>query len=85
MQTQPFKRAHDILNLMNAILSSNEPQSIKNLLLGNLPAYVSRGHGRGIRTKQPKINTATNWKQKLNGQTCGKRECARRVRQMQGA
>lgn len=39
-------------------------------------------HSPGQRGMNRKGNYCTDWKQRLNGQTNGKRECARRVRQM---
>lgn len=39
-------------------------------------------HSPGQRGMKRRGNYCTNWKQRLNGQTNGQRECARRVRQM---
>lgn len=82
MQTIPFKRAHAFLNAMNAIMLSGIPQYLQRIELDNLGAYRSRGHGKNINVKKPKINFTTNWKQRMGGQTCGQRECARRVKQL---
>lgn len=53
----------------------------KQAALAKLGTYESRGHGRNKYSGKKRGNACTNWKAKLNGQTCGQRECARRIYQ----
>ena len=47
--------------------------------------YSSRGHGMGRKSGKSAGNVGTDWQGILNGQTNGKRECERRMRQMERA
>ncbi len=79
MQPSPFKRAIAMAAAISAALS-NAPASMHHMLLSAMEPYKSRGHGKGKLGKA--LPRQTSWKALLKGQTCGKRECARRVKQM---
>lgn len=56
--------------------------------LGGFAGYarmfnIRESKGRGVKSGRKQANKSTNWLAKLNGQTNGAREKARRVRQME--
>lgn len=77
MQRNPFSRSIALAALIASAMSSG----VHGALAG-IPEYKSRGHGRGGYSGKGYGNTGTNWMSRLNGQTNGKRECERRLRQM---
>ncbi len=80
MQTTPFHRSRTFARRIAIILAM--PVHLQAEAFKLLGDYVSRGHGRNVRTSNKTVNSSTNWASKLGGQTCGKRECARRISQM---
>lgn len=82
MQLNPFKRAIMMQAAIAAILANGMPLSMQQLELRNMPAYKSRGHGKGKPGR--KIKAQQDWKSRQAGfrHGCGKKECARRVSQM---
>lgn len=79
MQTIPFKRAMIMIHAMQSIIA-NVPESLQRIALSKLGEYKSRGHGLGKLGKS--YNKSTNWKALDIIPGCGKRECARRHKQM---
>ena len=79
--SNPFKRAHAMMAIIQAALASANPQ----LALAGIPAYQSRGKGKS----RPFVKSWASWSQRRrNGgpkpPINGYYECARRVRQMGG-
>lgn len=77
-KSQPFARAMHIAAMAMAAMQSGIAGA-----MNNVPAYTSRGHGRGVYSGKGNGNPGTNWMAILKGKTNGKRECARRLRQME--
>ena len=79
MNKQPFKRSLAMMAAISSIMQLTDKSFIQSALVA-LGEYKSRGHGKGKLGKS--IGYTTNWKARLHGQTNGKRECTRRVKQM---
>lgn len=78
MRATPFARSLALIQAL-ASLAGGARQSMFDALGG----YTSRGHGQGKISGKKKGNEGTPWKARLNGQTNGKREIARRLRQIE--
>jgi len=83
MQVNPFHHSRSFALLVEQCFAL--PVHMQAEAFASIGEYVSRGHGRNVRVARNKVNSSTDWALKLGGQTCGKRECARRVNQMQKA
>jgi hypothetical protein len=79
----PFSRSAAIFAAISAAIAAGMSRSFAHENIG--AGYKSRGHGRGAYSGKNKGNVCTNWLTLLNGQTNGKRECARRMRQMKSS
>ena len=77
-KAKPFGRALIMMRAITAALAL--PLAAQKLALMNLGDYKSRGHGRGIYSGRKKGNWSSG---KYVGVSNGRRECARRVRQIQ--
>lgn len=84
MHINPFKRAKAMIQAIATIMST-VPVELQKAALAGLGQYRSRGHGRGDKFARQSFGGHTNWKQILGGNTCGARECARRIRQRDAA
>lgn len=79
MQSTPFKSALMMARII-AVMIAEHGTTLGLQMASQMPAYKSRGHGRGSPSSVP--NYTTPWYAKLHGRTNGEQECARRVRQM---
>ena len=78
MKSAPFARSLAVIQAIASLLG----QGVSEAAAARMVPYSSRGHGQGKYSGKKKGNACTNWKAKLNGNTNGKRECERRIRQM---
>jgi hypothetical protein len=78
MQTTPFKRAKAMMAAISVILSTSSGL-VQQLKLDALGVYRSRGHGRGDPFARQNYTSHSKYKPHQ-----GKKECARRVRQLGG-
>jgi len=76
MKSNPFARAKAMMALI--------AMSGLNAALSQMGEYVSRGHGQNKPSGKGQTNSGTPWREMLGGQTNGKREIARRRRQLNG-
>jgi len=76
MKSNPFARAKAMMALI--------AMSGLNAVLAQRGEYVSRGHGQNKPSGKGQGNSGTPWMEMLGGQTNGKREIARRRRQLNG-
>ena len=79
MQTTPFKRITLLMQAMAAAMSTGMSRWAALQTVGE---YRSRGKGLGRRSGKKPGNPGTPWLDILGGQTNGRRECERRMRQM---
>ena len=68
--------------MMAAIAAAISAGMSHSFVAANIGQYHSRGHGRGKYSGRGHGNPGTDWQRNLNGQTNGRRECERRMRQM---
>ena len=75
-----FSRSKAVFAAIAAVLATGV--SIASIASNPKFGYSSRGHGMGRNSGKGVGNVGTDWMARLNGNTNGKRECERRMRQM---
>lgn len=78
MKTNPFARARTMMSIISSITASLSGSAM-NAALADIGSYTSRGHGRQKHSGR-KVHSAPSGK--YTGVTNGRREMARRDRQM---